>query len=166
MEEQNKEENYCEVCGAKLSEEKVCRDLYHELSYYSLTHPKKEFFIHQYVVDTYTAQHANKELKPIKNALALIGLCLLVSYNYTGRQIQLAHTELVKNKRNWPLFIRPETKAKITVSDILLTKTYSGRDALIKEWASSVWQMYKADHKAILQLVLPYIETKKYEKSK
>jgi hypothetical protein len=44
MEEQKKEENTCEICGAKLTEDKVCRDLYHELSYYTLTHPKKEFF--------------------------------------------------------------------------------------------------------------------------
>lgn len=165
-EQKKKEENVCEICGAKLTEDKVCRDLYHELSFYSLTHPNKDFFIHQYVVDTYTAQHASKEFKPIKNAFALIGLCLLVNYNYNGRQIQQAHMELAKTKRSWPMFLRPEAKAEITISDILLTKTYSSRDELIKKWATSVWQMYKADHQAVMQLVLPYIESKKHEKSK
>lgn len=54
-------ENICEFCGAKLTDEKVCRDLYNELSYYSLTHPNKEYFVHQHVVDAYAAQHASKE---------------------------------------------------------------------------------------------------------
>ena len=154
-------ENFCTICGAKLSDDKVCRDLYNELSYYSLTHPNKEFFIHKYIVDAYLAQHASKDIKPIKIALALVGLCLFVNYNYTGRQIQNAHIELTKVKKNWPVFVRPESKIDITISDILLTKTYSSRDELIKKWATSVWGIWKDQHAAIMQLAGLYIENKK-----
>ena len=154
------QENFCEYCGAKLAEDKVCRDLYNELSYYSLTHRDKDYFVHQHVVDAYGAQHASKEDKPMKIAFALIGLCLLVNYKYTGRQIQKAHVELAKTRRVWPLFKAPEKKANINISDILLTKTYSSRDALIKEWATAVWKTWENQHQAVLLIVAPYIAGK------
>jgi Family of unknown function (DUF5946) len=78
-------------------------DLYHELSCYTLTHPDPSF-IHQHIVDAYTAQNANEITKPIAVVFALIGLYLHVEKNFTGRQVQRFHMKLAKIRRPW---IRP-----------------------------------------------------------
>jgi hypothetical protein len=65
-------------------------DLYHELSCYTLAHPDPSF-IHQHIVDAYTAQHARETTKPIALVFALIGLYLHVEKNFTGRQVQRFH---------------------------------------------------------------------------
>ena len=79
-------------------------DLYHELSYYTLAHPGPSF-IHQHIVDAYTAQHANETTKPIAVIFALIGLYLHVEKNFTGRQVQRFHMKLAKIRRQW---VRPQ----------------------------------------------------------
>lgn len=50
-------------------------DLFHELTYYTLTRSREEF-MHQYVVDAYGAQTASASDKPIRLVFALIGLYL------------------------------------------------------------------------------------------
>ena len=40
-------------------------DEFNEFSFYSLSHPNKEYFIHQHVVDAYQSQMADKETKSI-----------------------------------------------------------------------------------------------------
>jgi hypothetical protein len=50
-------------------------DLFHELSFYTLSHGDPAF-IHQNSVDAYTAQHADETTKPIAVVFALIGLYL------------------------------------------------------------------------------------------
>ena len=62
-------------------------DLYHELSCYTSAHPDPSF-IHQHIVDAYTAQHANETTKLIALVFALIGLYLHVEKNFTGRQVR------------------------------------------------------------------------------
>ena len=51
------------------------RELYHELSAYTLSHPDPSF-IHQYVVDAFAAQTADENTKPIALTFALVGLYL------------------------------------------------------------------------------------------
>ena len=75
-------------------------DLYHELSYYTLAH-RDPSFIHQHIVDAYTAQHANETTKPIAVVFALIGLYLHIEKNFTGRQVQRFHMKLAKVRRRW-----------------------------------------------------------------
>ncbi len=53
------------------------QEAYNELSYYTLSHPDPAF-IHQNIVDAYTAQHAGQDTKPIAITFALIGLYLSV----------------------------------------------------------------------------------------
>ena len=49
---------------------------------YTLAHPDAAF-IHQHIVDAFTAQTANRDSKPIAVAFALIGLGLYLEKNYT-----------------------------------------------------------------------------------
>jgi hypothetical protein len=71
--------------------------LYQNLSYYTLSH-KSSDFIHQHIVDAYTAQVADLNTKPIAIVYALAGLYFHLVKNYTGRQVQLAQIEMSKNK--------------------------------------------------------------------
>jgi hypothetical protein len=73
-------------------------NLYSELAYYTLAHSDPAF-IHQYVVDAYTAQTADESSKPISVVFALIGLYLHVEKGYNGKQVQHAHTRLA-NRQN------------------------------------------------------------------
>lgn len=63
------------------------QQMYNQLAFYTLSHPDKIFFIHQLVVDAYTAQHADAQTKPIAITFALAGLYLVVEKNYTGKQV-------------------------------------------------------------------------------
>jgi len=124
----------------------------YEISYYTLAHPDPAF-IHQHIVDAFDAQTANENTKPIALAFALIGLCLYLEKNYTGKQVQLAHMALARRKREWPKFDLPEARGKITVADVLNEPDGPKRDARIREWCAAVWQAYSGSHQKVLDLV-------------
>jgi hypothetical protein len=80
---------------------------YHELSEYTLGLADPAF-IHQHIVDTYAAQTASAEDKPIRFAMALVGLFLHVDHGMTGKQVQRIHQLLGTERPVWPTFSLPE----------------------------------------------------------
>ena len=118
---------------------------YHELSSYTLTHPSPEF-IHQYVVDAFAAQTADKDTKPITILFALVGLYLHLEKGFTGRAVQLAHMQLGKVKESWPIFPLPQFRGTITVFDVVATPPGLTRDAMIKKWINEVWEAWGDSH--------------------
>ncbi|WP_052569278.1 DUF5946 family protein [Ktedonobacter racemifer] len=96
----------------------ACRQVYDQLSAYTLSLQDVDF-PHQFAVDTYAAQHAGTNLKPITLTFALVGLYLACEHNYTGRQVQRAHMLLAKTPKQWPSFRLPDTKATLSVLDVL-----------------------------------------------
>ena len=129
---------------------------FYELSYYTLAHSDPAF-IHQHVVDAFTAQTADRDTKPIAIAFALIGLCLYLEKNYTGKQVQLAHMALARHKREWPKFDLPESRGEITVSDVLSEPAAPIRDAKIREWCESVWEAYSGSRQQVLDLISKFL---------
>jgi hypothetical protein len=127
------------------------QELYHELTYYTLSHRGSQF-IHQHIVDAFTAQTANAYTKPIALTFALVGLYLLAEKNYSGRQVQQAHLKMAKNKRTWLSFDLPDDRGAITVSDVLAAPAGKDRDELIKKWCLSVWQAYNSSHVEVAEL--------------
>jgi hypothetical protein len=123
----------------------VARDQYHELSYYTLAHGDLSF-IHQHVVDAYTAQCASESSKPIAVAFALIGLYLAVEENRSGKHVQRTHMKLAKKRRDWPRFALPAQRGAITVSDVLATPAGERRDDMIRQWCASVWAAWADSH--------------------
>jgi hypothetical protein len=117
-------------------------ELFHELSFYTLEHPDKAYFIHQHIVDAYTAQHADEHTKPVALCFALAGLYLFAEHNFTGRQVQLAHMEMAKKKREWPRIELPEERGRITVNEVLAAAPGTERDEMIREWSRDVWLCY------------------------
>src|ERR1044071_10213633 len=100
-----------------MSQDEV-RERFYELSYYTLAHSDPAF-IHQHIVDAFTAETANRDTKPIAVAFALISLCLYLEKNYTGKQVQSAHMALARHKRAWPNFNLPEVRGEITATAVL-----------------------------------------------
>jgi|GEM_PF-706157 len=128
------------------------QDLYNELSYYTLAHPDPSF-IHQHIVDAYTAQRADESTKPIGVAFALIGLYLYVEKNFTGKQVQWIHMRLAKKQKQWPTFTLPEQRGALTVSDVLAAPPGQGRDEMIRKWCISVWEAWKESRAQIVNLL-------------
>jgi hypothetical protein len=129
-------------------------DQYTELSFYTLSHPDPSF-IHQYAVDAFTAQHADRRTKPIALAFALVGLYLHVERNQTGRQVQHVHTLLARRRKRWPAFRLPlpEARGQISVSDVLASAPGPERDAMLDRWCASVWDAYRASRDQVIELL-------------
>jgi hypothetical protein len=125
---------------------------FHELSFYTLGHPDKEYFIHQHGVDAFQAQTADEDTKLIGLVFALIGLYLFLEKGYTGKQVQQAHMKMAANKKPWPRLSLPASRGQITVVDVLNTTPGPERDLMIKSWCASVWQAYADWHPGIAAL--------------
>jgi hypothetical protein len=129
------------------------KNLFYELTYYTLAHPDQIYFIHQHAVDAYTAQQADEHTKPIGITFALAGLYLFLEKDYTGRQVQKAHVEMSRHKQAWPAFKLPNRRGEITPQLVLASPSGSERDAMIKTWCASVWEAYSEDHHLVATLV-------------
>ncbi len=115
-----------------------------ELSYYSLSHPDTAYFIHQLVVDAFTAQTAHEDSKAIAIVFALVGLYLLIEKDFTGRQVQLAHVHLSRYKAFLPEINLPAERGTITIQTVL--NAQEDRDEMIHQWCHAVWKSYSAHH--------------------
>ena len=135
------------------------RKLFEELSFYTLSHSDSDYYIHQLIVDAFTAQTADKDSKKISLVFSLIGLYLLVEKNYTGKQIQQAHTVLSNYKDYLPEIKLPENRGEITISEVL--KDELNRDEMIKKWCYSVWNAYKSSKEEIEHFCEIYLFGKK-----
>jgi hypothetical protein len=131
------------------------QDAYDELRFYTLAH-RDPSFIHQHVVDAFTAQHANGQTKPIALTFSLVGLYLLVERGFSGRQVQRAHRDLARNKRAWPEFELPPQRGSITAVDVVAAPGGVERDKAIHEWCTSVWEAFHESHGTVIELLRQY----------
>jgi hypothetical protein len=90
---------------------------YDDLQCYTLAHGDAAF-VHQHVVDAWTAQQADVHTKPIALTFALAGLSLHVVKGLSGRQVQLAHMALARNKRAWPSFTLPRERGLVRAHQV------------------------------------------------
>ncbi|HZW04977.1 MAG TPA: DUF5946 family protein [Anaerolineaceae bacterium] len=118
---------------------------YDQIAFYTLAHPDPGF-IHQYAVDAFAAQFADEHDKPIKVAFALAGLYLHLERGYTGREVQLAHMRLAKERKEWPRFSLPAERGSVTPFDVLRAEPGPERDRAIRAWSASVWEAWKDSH--------------------
>jgi hypothetical protein len=126
-------------------------ELFHELSFYTLAHGDPAF-IHQYIVDAYAAQNATESSKPIGVVFGLIGLYLHVEKQYSGREVQRAHMQLAKRRKEWPRLKPPDAAAKIGVGDVLKAAPGAERDAMIHAWTAAVWESWRESRSIIVEL--------------
>jgi hypothetical protein len=139
----------CSQCGARFPAsgagddgEAACRAAFSELLAYSLS-TRDPNFVHQLVVDAYTAQHAGPGAKPLAVAFALVGLYLVCERGYTGRYVQRAHTALAQSPRAWPEFEPPAVRSALTVAGVLAVPDGEKPDR-IRAWAHAAWEPWRA----------------------
>ncbi len=118
---------------------------YDELCAYTLAH-RDPSFIHQLVVDAYTAQHADESTKPIPVAFALAGLYLHCDRGFSGKQVQRVHMLLARRKRPLPSFALPGKRGVLTAIDVMAAPPGPDRDRAIDEWCRSVWLAWRDSH--------------------
>jgi hypothetical protein len=126
---------------------------YHEVYAYTIGRPG---FTLQHVVDAFAAQTATCESKPIGVVFGLAGLYLHVEKKFSGRQVQKAHMQLGRKKREWPKVFLPEDRGSMTVSDVLAAPAGPERDAAIDEWCRSVWTAFGRNRQTIVALMREY----------
>ena len=136
--------------------EESCRDLMHQLSYYTLTLRDPEF-IHQLVVDAYAAEHGDEKARPMKLTFALVGLYLVNERGYTGKQVQETHMALAKRSRTWPSFPLPAGRDWLTVQDVVRAPD-AEKQAMIRKWSASVWEVWRPQEAVISGLLAQYLD--------
>lgn len=122
-----------------------CLQVYYELSAYTLAHTNPAF-LHQHLVDAYGVQHTCGTAPKIRTAFGLIGLYLAFERGCTGREVQRAHMDLGRMKREWPGFEPPQDLALLNVRDVMLAPSGVGRDEMLLKWALSVWTSWSRAH--------------------
>ena len=127
------------------------QDLFNELTLYTLAHPDPAF-LHQPAVDAFAAQLADEHTRPITLVFGLIGLYLHLEWNYTGRQVQLAHMRMARHRKPWPLLPLPAQRGSIRVADVLRAAPGPDRDDMIHRWAASVWAAFADARPRIAEL--------------
>jgi hypothetical protein len=128
------------------------QEAYNELAYYTLAQPRTAF-IHQHIVDAYTAQCADENSKPIGITFPLIGLYLYIEKDFSGNQVQQAHVQLAKKRKRWPTFKLPDGQGEITARDVLAAPPGHERDDAIRAWCASVWEAWQESQQQVRDLV-------------
>ncbi len=131
------------------AETNICDELY----CYTLAHGDPSF-IHQHAVDAVGAQSSNETDKPIRLTFALVGIYLLVEKQFSGKQVQLAHMKLARNKQSWPTFTVPQTRGTITVNDVVAVPAGPERDRMIHLWCRSIWEAFSENRQLIEKLLI------------
>jgi hypothetical protein len=123
-----------------------CWQLFSDLSCYTVA-KQDPSFIHQHAVDAYEAQHAGGKTRNITVVFGLIGLYLALEKGYTGKQVQQAHLQIARVRKNWPRLEPPTRPAFLTVLDVQKIPDSPEKDAMIRRWMSAVWENW-ADRQA------------------
>jgi hypothetical protein len=134
---------------------KNLQEFYNELTFYSLA-LEDEAFIHQYIVDAFTAQSANETTKPISLTFALVGLYLFSEKNYSGKEIQRFHVKMSQNKVEWPIFELPTNRGEININTVLEAQPGINRNKMIEKWAHSVWMAFNQSHLVVKSIADNY----------
>lgn len=116
------------------------QELYDQLAFYTLGLRDPEF-IHQHAVDAFAVQHAGPDSKPIAVVFGLMGLYLHLERGYTGRQVQRAHMQMARKRKQWaaPPFPKGQN-APVRVDDVVAAPPGPERNAMIHRWCEAVWQ--------------------------
>lgn len=89
---------------------------------------------------------------------ALMGLYLHLEKGFTGREVQLAHMKLAREKHQWPPIALPQAdsnglRGAMSAADVMRHPAGPERDAAIDDWCRAVWTAYAGAREAIVVLM-------------
>lgn len=153
----------CPGCGVQLPSEGLppsdrynasgeCFKLCTELSANMLYDAR---FILQHIVDAYGAQHSGGNTKHITTVFSLIGLCLALEHNYSGKQVQNVHARIPKQV--WPQLEPPVNPGSVKIPEVINQTTDLETEKWIKAWATSVWNSWSHYHDWIREKTRAYM---------
>jgi uncharacterized protein DUF5946 len=128
------------------------REAYDELSFYTLS-LRDATFIHQHIVDAFTAQNANADTKPIAITFSLVGLYLHIEEKFSGKEVQRAHMKLAKQGGPWPWFELPAERGAVQAIDVMAAEPGAGRDRAIDAWCVAVWNAFLVNRARVVELL-------------
>jgi hypothetical protein len=126
------------------------RAAYDEVYAYTMGRPG---FMLQHVVDVFAVQTATADTKPIGIVFGLVGLYLHVEKQFSGSQVQKAHMELGRKKREWPNVYLPNDRGNMTAAEVLAANAGPERDRAIEDWCKCVWTACSANRGVIIDLL-------------
>ena len=124
-------------------------NLFHELSFYTLGHPNKDYFIHQHAVDAFAVQHLGEDTKIIKATYGLLGLCLYLEHGFSGKEVQHVHVKLSSDKSDWPNIQYPIQQIAYSIQTILNAPEGKHRDQEIRNWCELIWKAHQANQQPV-----------------
>ena len=127
------------------------QDLFDELSFYTLAH-RDPAFIHENSADAFRAQHVSETTKPMAVIFAVMGLYLYLEKGFTGRQVQMCHMRMARQRKSWPTLPLPKQKASLSVADVVAAEAGPKRDAMIRDWCAAVWAIWQESRPQIVEL--------------
>ena len=123
---------------------------YQEVYVYAMGRPG---FIMQHVSDAFVVQTGTAATKTIVVVFGLAGLYLYVEKQFSGKQVQEAHRDLAREKRDWPKLHLPDDRGSMTAADVLAANAGPERDRAIEEWCKAVWAACSGHRATIVNLL-------------
>ena len=80
---------------------------------------------------------------PPTRAFSLLGLYLACEKGYSGREVQIAHMELGRWRKQYSKPEGSPERAALTVIDVMNAAPGENRDRMVKRWARAVWDSWK-----------------------
>jgi hypothetical protein len=151
----------CIGCGARVAEGEGpahkyigaspgCWALYGEVLAREYTDPRYGA-AHQLTVDAYAAQHpGTPSPQSIQSVTVhLVGLYVVFELGRSPQQARKTIQRAVQHKKDFIWLDPPTPLGKITIIDIHKAKDHSEHNALVREWAMSVWRAWEPHHPMI-----------------
>ncbi len=105
--------------------------------------------VHQLTVDTYAAQHPEKQ--PPKSLVShLVSLYSIFECNAAG---PATIKSFVESCREFPVLVPPANLGPLTVADVAATQTPDAHRDTVRRWARQVWDTWSGEHARIAALL-------------
>ncbi len=114
--------------------------------------------VHQLTVDTYAVQHAGGKHPDKSTTVHLVGLHLQLDFGLQPTTVPPMLQRLAGRIDTWPHFEHPEEQAPFTVCDVALAGSVEQHIRLVRNWAGSVWKLWKAHHNEIRTMALSHLQ--------
>ncbi len=132
------------------------QDAYAALTFYSLE-LQDAAFLHQHIVDAYSAQHADQTSRPMAIVFSLLGLYLYLEKGFTGRQVQRVHTLLASRRQHWIAPPLPPEPAPIGVAHVMAAPPGIEREAAVRAWCQAVWESWSHARPSIVAIARDHL---------
>jgi len=78
---------------------------------------------------------------------------LHVDKRFTGRQVQLAHMQLGRERQAWPVFSLTGNRGAVRVASVMDAPAGPERDGMIHQWCISVWEAFSENREEVVNLL-------------